>query len=204
MRLGIFGGTFDPPHIGHLILTDEVIHQMELDLVYWVLTPYPPHKTDQYISPLDQRITMLQAAIGDDEKNQLSYVDIDRPEPHYSSDTVKIFRENFPHDNLVFLMGGDSIHDLPLWHKPFELLEYCDSIAVMKRPGYEFDLLDMESKIPGLSPKVNIIEAPLISISSHSIRERVHCGRPYKWLLPKKVYELIEKNSYYIQSLKKS
>src|SRR4030042_4938152 len=102
MRLGIFGGTFDPPHVGHLILADEARVQLGLERVLWVLTPNPPHKMDQAITPLVDRLDMLRAALGDALHFELSRVDIDRPPPHYAVDTVRLLRRHHPDDTLVY------------------------------------------------------------------------------------------------------
>ena len=99
-RIGIFGGTFDPPHLGHLILAAEAQYQLELDVLLFVLTPDPPHKQGLRLTPLEDRIAMLSAAIADHEGFELSKVDIDRPGPHYTADTLKFLREQYPNDIL--------------------------------------------------------------------------------------------------------
>ena len=107
MRLGVFGGTFDPPHIGHLILAAEALDQLQLDKVLWLLTPFPPHKISQSITPLLQRLQMLQAALVDEPRFELSRLDIDRPPLHYAVDTLALLRQNVPSAQLVYLMGED-------------------------------------------------------------------------------------------------
>lgn len=116
MRLGIFGGTFDPPHIGHLILAAEALAQLELDRVLWVLTPNPPHKTRRSLTPVALRYELLRAAFEADPAFVISWVDLDRPPPHYAVDTMRLLRQDHPRDRLVYLMGSDSLDDLPLWH----------------------------------------------------------------------------------------
>ena len=112
MRIGIFGGTFDPPHVGHLILAAEARDQLDLDCVLWVVTPDPPHKTTRALTPLETRLVMVHAAIDGDERFQISRIEIDRPGPHYSADTVRILAEEYPGSQLYYLMGGDSLRDL--------------------------------------------------------------------------------------------
>jgi nicotinate-nucleotide adenylyltransferase len=107
MRLGILGGTFDPPHIGHLVLASEAQAQLDLGQVLWVLTPSPPHKQDQPITPLQHRQDMLLAALGDDPSFRFSRVDIERKPPHYAVDTVQLLQARYPDAELVYLMGGD-------------------------------------------------------------------------------------------------
>ena len=118
MRIGIFGGTFDPPHLGHLILADEAHAQLELDRLLWVLTPDPPHKLHQSITPLVDRLDMLRATIAGNNAFELSMVDIERAGPHYAVDTLLILGRSYPGDALIYVMGGDSLRDLPTWYRP--------------------------------------------------------------------------------------
>lgn len=196
-RLGIFGGTFDPPHVGHLILAMEAYDQLKLDRILWVLAPDPPHKLGKKISPLEIRIEMVQAAINSDVMFEFSRVDIDRPGPHYVLDTMCILREQKPESELVFLMGGDSLHDLPTWHKPGEFIQACDNLGVMHRPGEVISLGILEKHFPGISEKVEFIEAPLLEISSNQIRSLVYNDKPFRYYLPFDVYKIIKKNQLY-------
>lgn len=191
MHLGVFGGTFDPPHLGHLILASEAQSQLELDQVLFVLTPAPPHKAGQTVTPLEQRLSMLQAALGDAPGFRLSRVDIDRSPPHYAVDTVHLLRQQFPTAHLTYLMGGDSLMDLPIWHKPAEFVQECDSIGVMRRPGDRLSLLSLETKLPGVVDKIRFIQVPLLQISSSEIRQRILDGRPVRYFLPTLVYQHI-------------
>jgi nicotinate-nucleotide adenylyltransferase len=196
-RLGIFGGTFDPPHVGHLILAEIALAALELDRLLWVLTPDPPHKQGRLISPLVQRLELLHAALAGDDRFELSRIDIDRPPPHYALDTVRLLRENYPDAQLIYLMGGDSLRDLPTWHQPQKFVLACDEIGVMRRPGAVFDLTSLAKQLPGLSQRVRFVEAPLIEIAASDIRRRVAAGLPYRYFLPEKVYQLIKSNGLY-------
>ena len=196
-RIGIFGGTFDPPHIGHLILTMEASDQLNLDQVLWVLTPDPPHKKGKKIAPLGIRTKMVKSAINDDPGFTFSYVDINRPGPHYVLDMMILLKNEFPNHELVFLMGGDSLHDLPKWHKPNEFIVACDNIGVMRRPGEKIDLCDLRDALPGISSKVEFIDAPLLEISSNKIRYLVSSKKPYRYYLPFEVYKIIEEMHLY-------
>jgi len=191
-RIGIFGGTFDPPHVGHLILAAEAQDQLRLDRLLWVLTPDPPHKQGQSITPLDIRMKLLMAAISDNPSFELSRVDIDRPGPHYAVDTVRILKEHYSSAEFFYLIGGDSLHDLPTWFQPQRLIELIDGLGVMRRPGDRVDLRSLEQKIPGLSAKICFIEAPLLEISARQIRQRIAAGRAYRYYVPAAVYRLIE------------
>ena len=196
-RIGIFGGTFDPPHLGHLILASEARTQLKLARILWVLTSIPPHKLDQGISRLDDREAMLRLALADERTFEFSDVDISRPGPHYTVDTLKIIRQKNPSSVLVLLLGGDSLHDLGTWHDPAELLTECDEIGVMRRPADLIDLTTLEQQLPGISNKVRFVDAPLLEISSHQIRKRVAQGLPFRYYMPEGVYEYILAKSLY-------
>ncbi len=197
MRLGIFGGTFDPPHLGHLILASEAQDQLKLDRLLFVLTPCPPHKLDQPVTPVDHRLELLQAAIGDNPLFEVSRVDIDRPAPHFAADTVLLLRQAYPQAELIYLVGGDSLHDLPAWREPGRLLAACNALGVMRRPDDAINLARLEQAIPGLSARVRFIDAPLLEISSSEIRQRIADGRPVRYFLPPAVYQLIVERGYY-------
>jgi nicotinate-nucleotide adenylyltransferase len=197
MRLGVFGGTFDPPHLGHLILAEEARFQLNLTRILWVLTPSPPHKEESEISSWEIRLELVQAALGDDPHFELSTVDIDRPGPQYAYATLGILHKRYPGTELVYLMGGDSLHDLPGWERPLEFLAASDAIGVMRRPGELIDLTDLERVVPGVSNKVCFIDAPLLEISGSEIRRRARMNEPIRYFLPPAVYQIIQKIHLY-------
>ncbi len=197
MRCGIFGGTFDPPHIGHLILAAEARAQLNLDRVLWVVTPNPPHKSGRVITALQTRLELVQAAICQDTQFEISLVEINRPGPHYSADTVEILARENPRVELFYLMGGDSLHDLPDWIRPRQFLAALAGIGVMRRPQDFVDLPRLERLLPGIVSKVHFVDAPLLEISSSSIRERVSRGSHYRYFLPERVYQLVESLGLY-------
>ncbi len=196
-RIGIFGGTFDPPHVGHQILAAEARDQLQLDRVLWMVTPTPPHKTGRVISPLALRLELVAAATAQDSGFEITRVEIDRPGPHYSVDSIQILARQNPDAQLFYLMGGDSLHDLPTWRRPQELLTCLAGIGVMRRPQDFVDLPWLERALPGVVAKVHFVEAPLLEISSTSIRERIAQGRQYRYFLPPAVYQLIQEKSLY-------
>lgn len=198
MRIGIFGGTFDPPHIGHLILAAEARDQLNLDRVLWVVTPDPPHKKGRRkISPLEMRLDLVSAAIAGDAGFEISRVEIDRQGPHYSADTVKILAGQYPGADLFYLMGGDSLHDLPSWMRPEAFLACLSGIGVMRRPQDFVDLPWLERALPGITAKIHFVDAPLLEVSSTSIRERIARGRHYRYFLPAAVFERVKESSLY-------
>jgi nicotinate-nucleotide adenylyltransferase len=200
MRVGIFGGTFDPPHLGHLILAAEAVQQMRLEKVLWVLTPDPPHKLGHEIRPWNQRLKLVQAAISENTTFEISRVDIDRPGPHYAVDTLDLLAQNNPGIELFYLMGGDSLRDLPTWYRPVDFLKACGGLGVMRRPSSKTDLSALEGLLPGISQRVQFIQAPLIEVSSTDIRERIDSGRTYRYFLPQPVYQIITESCMYTKS----
>ena len=199
-RVGIFGGTFDPPHIGHLILAAEARDELHLDQVLWVVTPDPPHKTGRTISPLAVRLALVQAALAQDASFEISRIEIDRPGPHYSVDTVRLLERENPGADLYYLMGGDSLHDLPAWVRPQEFVDCLAGIGVMRRPQDFVDLSWLERALPGIVDKVHFVNAPLLEISSTSIRERIARGNHYRYFLPPAVFEIIQAKKLYRSS----
>jgi nicotinate-nucleotide adenylyltransferase len=198
-RVGLFGGTFDPPHVGHLILASEAKSQLELNRVLWTVTPDPPHKQDQPITPLEHRVAMVNLAIGDNPSFELSHLESDRPGPHFTVDTIRLLAEQNPEAEIVPIIGGDSLNDLPMWHRPKEILYVAHWVGVMRRPGEKTNLETLERQLPGISSKVHYVDAPLLEIASREIRERVATGKPFRYYLPAPVYEYIEKHHLYQQ-----
>jgi nicotinate-nucleotide adenylyltransferase len=196
-RIGLFGGTFDPPHLGHLILASEAKSQLELSRLLWTVTPDPPHKQDQFITPLKDRLAMVRLAIEDNPAFELSRVELDRPGPHYTVDTIKLVAEQNPQAEIVPIIGGDSLNDLPSWHQPQELLYAAHWVGVMRRPGEETNLEKLERELPGIRSKVHYVDAPLLEIASREIRNRIASGRPFRYYLPVPVYQYINEHHLY-------
>jgi nicotinate-nucleotide adenylyltransferase len=196
-RIGLFGGTFDPPHLGHLILASEAQSQLELDRLLWILTPEPPHKQGQRITPIEHRLTMVNLAIEDNPAFELSRVELDRPGPHYTVDTIKIVSEQNPGADIVPIIGGDSLHDLPKWHEPQKILYACHWIGVMRRPNDKSNLDELERELPGIRSKIHYVDAPLLEIASHEIRSRIAMGKSVRYYLPPAVNNYIEQHHLY-------
>lgn len=191
MRIGIFGGTFDPPHIGHLILAEECRTQLQLDLLLWVVTDNPPHKRFIEVSPIEQRVELVNKAIFSNPAFLVSRIDIDRPGPHYAIDTVNLLKQEFPNSEMFYLMGGDSLHDLPTWNRPQDFIRVCDGIGVMRRHADNVDLESLEKVLPGITRKVSVVEAPILEISSKQIRQRIAENMGYRYYLRDAVYQAI-------------
>ena len=197
LRIGLFGGTFDPPHIGHLILASEASHRFNLSKLLWVLTPNPPHKQAQTITAIEHRLAMANACITNNSRFELSRIELDRPGPHYTVDTVDLILQQQPQSEIVLLLGGDSLRDLPTWKNNIELVSKVHQIGVMRRPGDVFDHSTLFTQIPGLEEKLVIMEALLHTLSSREIRRRVKENLPYRYYVLPAVYEYIEANQLY-------
>jgi nicotinate-nucleotide adenylyltransferase len=196
-RVGLFGGTFENTNVGHLILASEAQSQLELTRLLWTVTPDPPHKQDQTITSLAHRLAMVKLAIQDNPFFELSNIELNRPGPHYTIDTIKLLAEENPEAEIVPILGGDSLNDLPTWHQPKEILYTAHWVGVMRRPGEKTNLQALERELPGISSKVHYVDAPLLEIASREIRERAATGKPFRYYLPEPVYEYIEQHQLY-------
>ncbi len=195
--IGVYGGTFDPPHLGHLILAAEALAQLQLARLLWVLTPEPPHKSGRPVTPLRHRLEMLRRAIAGTPEFELSTIEMERPGPHYSIETLEKLRIHFPAADFVLLIGGDSLRDLPTWHRPLDVLSACRYLGVMRRPGDSIEMAALEHRLPGLSQKVRFVDAPQLEISSSAIRSRIAEGGHYRYYLQPDIYEYIEQEKLY-------
>jgi nicotinate-nucleotide adenylyltransferase len=196
-RIGLFGGTFDPPHIGHLILASEAAYQFNLSKLLWMLTPDPPHKQDQLVTPVEHRIAMTQYCVRSNPAFELSRMELDRPGPHYTVDTVDLILQQQPGSEIVLLLGGDSLRDLPTWRNHIELVSKVHQIGVMHRPGDSFDSSTLFTQIQGLERKLVFLEAMLHTLSSHEIRRRVKNSIPYQYYVLPDIYQYIEDHKLY-------
>jgi nicotinate-nucleotide adenylyltransferase len=195
-RIGILGGTFDPPHIGHLVLAEAAREGLNAEKILFVPAGDPPHKQGDTRLALEHRLAMLERALGDDPAFVISRVDIDRPGPHYTVDTMRILQQQFPDAELYFVMGGDSLRDLPRWHQPEQLMQLC-RFAVMSRTDTVADPHMHDAVLPGLSERVVMIDAPLIGISSTEIADRIRHGKSARYMVPMPVLDYILSHRLY-------
>jgi nicotinate-nucleotide adenylyltransferase len=195
--IGVFGGTFDPPHIGHLILAEQARVELDLAKVLWVVTGVPPHKPNRPISPLNQRLAMVELAIGGNSGFQVSKADIDRDPPHFAHGTLAWLQERSPGTAFAYLMGSDSLFELPQWNEPDLLLERVEQLVVMRRPGAEIETSSLTDRFPALAEKLIFLHVPQIEISGQVIRENVRTAGPFRYFVPGVVYTYIEKHELY-------
>lgn len=194
--IGILGGTFDPPHIGHLILAETAREQLGLSKVLFVPAGQPVHKLDQTVHPAEQRVELTRLAIAGHPQFQLDTTDIDRPPPHYTATLLPLLQEKFPQSSFWLLIGGDSLRDLLSWHQPAAILAQC-RLAVLPRPGAEYDWTSLTTALPDLPQKVTFLDGPAISLSSTQIRQWAATGRTLRYLAPPPVLALIQELNLY-------
>jgi nicotinate-nucleotide adenylyltransferase len=197
MRVGVIGGTFDPIHVGHLIVAEGARDVLSLQRVVFVPAGQPPHKRSTRISPAAHRLAMVRLAIAGNAYFATSRVDIDRRGPSYTVDTIRLLHEAWgPEVEVYFLIGGDSLVELPTWYQPQRLLEICQVVAV-PRPGYEPDLDAVNDRIPGVSERIQILDLPLVDLSATEIRDRVRDRRSIRYLVPASVERYIHRHRLY-------
>lgn len=198
-KIGLFGGTFNPPHIGHMILADTAAENLALDRVYFVPVADPPHKVGMPRAAVEDRVNMVEISIADNPRFALSRVDIDRPGPHYAADMVKIFQQQHPDAELYFLMGSDSLRDLLTWHRPAELLDMC-YVVVMSRPVNPPDMDILFAELPALRDRLISISSPEIEISSTNIVARIRSGKSVRYRMQDEVLDYVREHELYAQT----
>jgi nicotinate-nucleotide adenylyltransferase len=198
MKIGVLGGTFDPVHLGHLAMAEEVKEALGLEEVLMVPAGQPVLKTPQRVSPAEHRLKMLRLAAADTPHLKVSTIEMERPGPSYTADTLDGLKKQYGNAvEIYFILGWDSLSQLPEWHEPGKIIEKCYLVAV-PRPGFPRPRLkDLEREIPGITRKVVMMNRPRRDISASEIREMAARGKSIDKLLPGPVAEYIKKNRLY-------
>ena len=196
MRIGILGGTFNPPHLGHLAIAQEAHHQLGLDKVVFMPVFIPPHKElDDDPGPED-RYELCRLTVAKDERFGVSRLELDRGGPSYTVDTLRAIHAGSPGDDLTFIVGGDVAQGLPSWREPESVLELA-TVAVAEREGIRRqDIAERVAALPG-AKRLVFFDFPRMDISSSSVRRRVREGRPIRYLVPDDVARVIGARGYY-------
>ena len=198
MKIGIMGGTFDPVHMGHLIVAEEVRVRLSLDRILFIPTGDPWLKEGLEISPSHHRMAMVELAAASNPFFKTSPMELERPGPSYTVDTLEELRNGLPAEaELYFILGGDSIKELYRWHSPEKLFDLCTLVAVSRPGSIQFDPTSLESIASGASRKVMPIEDLLIDISGTEIRRRVAEGVSIRYWVPPQVEEYIQEHGLY-------
>ncbi len=196
-RIGVLGGTFDPIHDGHLVAAEEVRHVCRLDKVVFMPAGTPPHKMGQRVTAVEHRLAMVQLAVQGNPHFACSDIDIKRSGPSYTVDLLELLHQLWgPETELFFIMGYDSLGNLPTWHEPCRLFDLAQ-IVVVDRPRYDLDLDKLNAQLPGCVSRITFVNIPDIETSSSDIRQRVREGRPIKYQLPEAVEAYIYAQNLY-------
>jgi len=191
MKIGLLGGTFDPPHHGHLIMADEAMSACGLDEVWFLPSHIPPHlerKATRRTTPVHHRIEMVRLAIQGNDRFKLSLVEVERKGRSYTYDTLMELGERYPQHDFHFIIGADMVNDLPKWHR-FEEIKASVQFIGLNRPGIVAH--------PPDGVAIEFVDMPEIAISSSMIRERIRLRQPWRYLLPEAVKTYIEENDLY-------
>lgn len=191
MNIGLFGGSFDPPHLAHLIVAETVREQFQLDQIWWIPAFQPPHKADVLLADAHHRLEMTRRATHDHPGFAVSDVEVRRTGTSYTIDTVRTLQEAHPDYAFFLLIGGDSLRLFETWHQP-EAIAARIPLLVYRRPG----TADV-APAPFLEDRVRFAHAPLIDISATDIRARVHEGRSIRYLVSDAVRAYIEAEGLY-------
>jgi nicotinate-nucleotide adenylyltransferase len=196
LRVGILGGAFNPPHVGHLVCAQEALVQLELEKVVFMPVGEAPHRELEDDPGAEARLEMVDLAAGDDARFVVSRVELDRSGPSYSADTLRELREKAPGDELFLILGGDQAAALPAWHEPEAVLALA-TVAVVERSNWSRNAIGIKvGRLRG-AERIRYLDMPLIQISSSAIRRRVAEGRPIRYLVPDKVASYIGANELY-------
>jgi nicotinate-nucleotide adenylyltransferase len=200
MRLGIYGGTFDPVHYGHLLAAEQFREQCRLERVWFMPAAVPPHKRGAAISPAKARVEMLELAAAGYPQFEISRRELERDGPSYTVDTLSALRTEDPSRELFFLIGADSLDELPTWREPLRILELA-TIAVANR-GDDLPALGTVSTALGTAvrERIVVVEMPSVDLASTDIRRRVQAGRSIRYMVPRAVEEYIRQHRLYVDA----
>lgn len=188
MRLGVFGGTFDPPHLGHLVAASDAAQALGLDRVLWVPSAQHPLKGDRVRTPAEVRLEMVRAAVAGDPRFAAEDLELRREGPSYTVDTLRELRKRHPGAELCFLTGADNLRELPLWREPDEIARLA-RLIVVSRAG--------EGVPAGVEYPVELVRVTRVDVSATEVRRRVAAGESIRYLVPGAVREVIERERLY-------
>ncbi|MGH2893767.1 MAG: nicotinate-nucleotide adenylyltransferase [Solirubrobacteraceae bacterium] len=196
MRIGILGGTFNPPHLGHLVAAQEAYRELDLDQVMLIPAGTPPHKPVDDEPGSEHRLELCRLAVGHDERFTVSDLELRRDGPSFTVDTLEALRSQSPSDELFLILGGDIAAGLPKWHEPERVLELA-TVAIAKRRGTaKAAVQDALAQLEG-GERARFFQMPPIGISSTMVRRRVRAGQPIRYFVPDGVMHYIETRGLY-------
>ena len=198
MKIGVLGGTFDPVHRGHIMVAESARDSLSLDRLLVVPAGQPPFKGDEPVTAAEHRMAMLRLAVEDTPGIEVSTIEIERPGPSYTVDTIAALREQYGKDDeIFFIVGWDSLEQFPGWREPERILSMC-KLAAVPRPGRSRpDIRALEEKLPGISGRVVFLDKPHADISASAIRKMAAEGKSIDQLVPAPVAEYIKEQKLY-------
>jgi len=197
VRLGILGGTFNPPHLGHLVCAQEAHRELSLDHVLLIPARIPPHKSVEHEPGPEHRLRMCRLAVADDERLAVSEMELQRAGPSFTVDTLRRLSIQAPQDELVLILGGDIAAGLTEWHEPEQVLELA-TVAIAERRGTSRDAVDRTLAELRGGDRPRFFAMPQIEISSTMVRHRVGAGQPIRYFVPDQVEDYIQQHGLYI------
>jgi nicotinate-nucleotide adenylyltransferase len=196
VRLGILGGTFNPPHLGHLVCAQEAYRELELARVIFVVARIPPHKPVEEDPGAEHRLELCRRAVEEDDRFEVSDLELGREGPSYTVDTLEVLRSRAPQDDLYLILGGDIAAGLPSWHRVERVLELATP-AIAKRRGTTRTTINAALQSLDAVERARFFEMPRMGISSTMMRERTAAGQSIRYLVPDRVAEYVRRHELY-------
>ena len=198
-RIGILGGTFDPIHLGHLAIAEVARDRLDLDRVILIPAGRPWLKSGQQVTSADHRLAMVKLAVEDRPELEVSSIEIERPGPTYTVDTLVDLRNALGSGTeLYFILGMDSVRDLRRWHEPERLFDMCTVVAVSRPDSVDISTTEIECEFPVAHDRIKTIRGPMLDISATDIRQRITESRPISDCVPQPVEQYIREHELYV------
>ena len=197
MRIGVFGGTFDPIHMGHLIVAEDARAALELDKILFIPAGQPWFKSYRQITEAHHRLAMVRLAVEGNPSFDVADIEIRRTGPSYTVDTLSELRVLYPDAEFIVILGVDALREIDRWHQPRKLFELA-SVVGMARPGASLDPSVLNAAIPGASSRMRLLDSVLIEISGTEVRQRVAACRSIRYRVPDTVERYIHENGLYL------
>jgi nicotinate-nucleotide adenylyltransferase len=191
MTIGLFGGSFNPPHTAHCIVAETVRDQFDLDAIWWIPSHRPPHKEEAGLASSVHRLAMTRLITDEHDAFEASDIEIQREGVSYTVDTLRTVQEDYPDTDFQLILGSDSLRDFGTWHRPEEIVDRVP-IIVYKRPGAISSVVD-----PRFANEVRFADAPLLEIAGTEVRARRRKGRSIRYFVPESVHAYIHEHDLY-------
>ena len=198
VKLGVLGGTFDPIHLGHLLIAEAARERLGLDLVLFIPTGQPYLRPDSPVASASHRLAMTRLGVADNPAFDVSAMEVERPGPTYTLDTLEaLSQERGQGLEMFFVLGVDSARTLPRWHEPAQVLARCTPVVVLRPGAGAWDPRELDALSPGVSQRIVQLTGPQLGISGTDLRRRVACGESIRYWVPRPVEEYIAQHKLY-------